>query len=81
MRQHCPEAVTMRKLRKSYGVGVEFTNFPTRPMPKPRAGAQPPDQRWLPVDMLGGQCTGRCEAAPPPVVERTVIGKYAKWRK
>jgi len=31
--------------------------------------------------MLGGQCTGRCEAAPPPVVERTVIGKYAKWRK
>jgi hypothetical protein len=76
IREHCPEAVTMRKLRKRYQIGVEFTGFPLRPKLAPIAGPAPVDQRFQPIDMLTGRCVGNCKARPPPTFERTVLGRY-----
>lgn len=79
MKRHCPEVTTLRQLRRKYEVGTEFTGFPKRPKPTPRRGAIPPDQRYLPHDMLQGRCHGRCEAQPPPTgFERTVRGDYLR---
>eukprot|EP00967_Tisochrysis_lutea_P096288 scaffold140923_cov34-Tisochrysis_lutea.AAC.3 len=80
MREHCFEAVTMRKLRRSYGIGVEFTGFPTRPKIAPRKGAVTPDERYQPIDMLTGKCIGSCQTMPPPKVEHSVLGKYEGLR-
>lgn len=76
IREHCPEAVTMRKLRKSYQIGVEFTGFPLRPKVAPIVGPVPVDQRFPPIDVLIGKCVGNCETRPPPTFERTVLGRY-----
>jgi hypothetical protein len=76
MREHCPEAATMRKLRKSYQIGVEFTGFPLRPKLTPLVGPAAVDMRFQPIDMLTGQCVGHCEARQPPTFERTVLGRY-----
>uniref|UniRef100_A0A7S0Q2W2 DUF5672 domain-containing protein n=1 Tax=Coccolithus braarudii TaxID=221442 RepID=A0A7S0Q2W2_9EUKA len=76
MKTHCPEAVEMRRLRKEYKVGVEFTGWPTRPRPKPIKGPAAVDSRFLPADMIDGTCHGHCLAAPPNSFEKTVLGKY-----
>jgi hypothetical protein len=78
MREHCPEAVRMRKLRALYKVGIEFTGWPTRPKPTPLIGPVPADRRFQPVDMKAGKCVGRCDLARERRFEKTVLGRYHK---
>jgi len=79
MTKFCPEVITMRELRALYKVGVEFTGWPTRPRPSPVKGKVLPDPRWLPIDMLQGQCKGKCEQGKiKSGYARTTLGKYHK---
>merc|ERR1711865_669766 len=43
MMTHCPVVKTMRALRKEYRIGIEFTDWPTRPKAKPIKGPILPD--------------------------------------
>ena len=61
-----------------YKVGIEFTGWPTRPRPSPVKGPTRPDPRWLPVDMIKGQCRGDCKTQQRSEYRRTELGKYHK---
>jgi len=78
MSEHCPEAVEMRRIRAEYKVGIEFTGWPTRPKVTPVLGPTLPDPRYPPIDMIDGQCQGRCTSARPKAFKRTVLGSYHK---
>ena len=45
MVEHCPVVKTMRALRKEYRIGIEFTDWPTRPKANPIKGPILPDVR------------------------------------
>ena len=78
MKTHCPEVLTMRKLRKIYQIGIEFTGWPTRPRPNPHLGAAKADARWLPIDMKLDRCRGDCSTGPRKEIKRTKLGVYHK---
>ena len=40
MVEHCPVVKTMRALRKEYRIGIEFTDWPTRPKVRVKARAR-----------------------------------------
>ena len=69
---------TMRALRKEYRIGIEFTNWPTRPKPKPLKGPILADARWRPIDLIEGTCVGTCGYATPRPFKKTVRGLYHK---
>ena len=68
----------MRALRKEYKIGIEFTDWPTRPKPKPLRGPILPDERWQPYDMIQNQCVGACRYGKPRPFKKTVKGLYHK---
>jgi len=78
MTTHCPVVKVMRELRKEYRIGIEFTDWPTRPKPKPQKGPLKPDERWAPVDLLKGTCVGDCSYDKPRPFKKTVRGLYHK---
>ena len=78
MVEHCPMVKTMRALRKEYRIGIEFTDWPTRPKANPIKGPILPDVRWKPIDLIEGTCVGRCGYGTPRPFKKTVKGLYHK---
>ena len=78
MVEHCPVVKTMRALRKEYRIGIEFTDWPTRPKANPIKGPILPDVRWKPIDLIEGTCVGRCGYGTPRPFKKTVKGLYHK---
>lgn len=78
MVKHCPQVKVMRALRKEYRIGIEFTDWPTRPKPKPIKGPILPDARWKPIDMLEDTCVGTCGYGKPRRFKKSVKGLYHK---
>ena len=66
------------ELRKEYRIGIEFTDWPTRPKPKPQLGPLRPDARWPPIDLVKGTCVGDCSYDKPRPFKKTVRGLYHK---